>query len=64
MLNRFITHAVSSVQVPMTNRQLEAKFTNLVTGILPDDRARRLIDLGWNVERGDDAGDIARAAVA
>ncbi|WP_158926803.1 MmgE/PrpD family protein [Acidisphaera sp. S103] len=64
VLNRFITHAVGSVQVPMTNQQLEAKFTNLVAGILPDDRARHLIDLCWNVERSDDAGDIARAAAA
>jgi 2-methylcitrate dehydratase PrpD len=64
VLSRFITHAVGSVEVPMTNPQLEAKFTNLVTGILPDDSARHLIDLCWNVERAGDAGDIARAAAA
>jgi 2-methylcitrate dehydratase PrpD len=64
ILDRFITHAVGSVEVPMTDPQLDAKFTNLVTGILPDDKARHLIDLCRNVERLDDAGDIARAAAA
>ena len=48
----------------MTDRQLEAKFSNLATGILPDDKARRLIDLCRSVETLDDAGDIARAATA
>ncbi|HEX4367257.1 MAG TPA: MmgE/PrpD family protein [Rhodopila sp.] len=64
VLTRFITHAVGSVEVPMSDHQLEAKFTNLVTNILPDDRARHLIGLCWNVENIGDAGDIARAAVA
>jgi 2-methylcitrate dehydratase PrpD len=64
VLDRFITHAVGSVEIPMTDRQLDAKFSNLVTGILPDDKARRLIDLCRSVETLDDAGDIARAAAA
>ena len=64
VLDRFITHAVGSVEIPMTDRQLEAKFSNLVTGILPDDKARRLIDLCRTVETLGDAGDIARAAAA
>ncbi|HEY1412124.1 MAG TPA: MmgE/PrpD family protein, partial [Rhodopila sp.] len=62
VLTRFITHAVGSVEVPMSNQQLEAKFRSLVTDILPDDRAKHLIDLCWNVETISDAGDIARAA--
>jgi 2-methylcitrate dehydratase PrpD len=62
--DRFITHAVGSVEVPMTDRQLEAKFTDLVAGILPDDHARRLMDLCREAERLDDAGDIGRAAAA
>jgi hypothetical protein len=43
---------------------LEAKVSGLVSGILSDDRARRLIELCWTAERLDDAGDIARAAAA
>jgi 2-methylcitrate dehydratase PrpD len=64
VLDRFIIHAVGSVESPMSDQQLEAKFTDLVTGILPNDRARRLIDLCREVERLDDAGDIGRAAAA
>jgi hypothetical protein len=33
-----------------------------VAGILPDDRAHRLMDLCQTAEGLDDAGDIARAA--
>jgi 2-methylcitrate dehydratase PrpD len=64
ILDRFITHAVGSVEVPMTDQQLDAKFANLVTGILPGDQARRLIDLCRGVEHVGDAGEIARAAAA
>jgi 2-methylcitrate dehydratase PrpD len=63
-LDRFITHAVGSVESPMSDRQLEAKFTDLAAGILPDDRARRLMELCRGAEHLDDAGDIARAAAA
>jgi len=62
MLDRFIVHAVGSVEVPMTDAQLRAKFADLAVGVLPDDRARRLMDMCQGVERLDDAGDIARAA--
>jgi 2-methylcitrate dehydratase PrpD len=64
VLERFVEHAVGSVENPMTDAQLEAKFSGLVSGILSDDRARRLIELCWTAERLDDAGDIARAAAA
>lgn len=63
-LDRFITHAVGSVEVPMTDAQLEAKFTDLAAGILPADRMRRLMDLCRGAERLEDAGDIGRAASA
>jgi 2-methylcitrate dehydratase PrpD len=62
VLDRFITHAVGSVETPMTDQQLAAKFTELADGILPDDRARHLMDLCRDVERLQDAGDIGRAA--
>jgi 2-methylcitrate dehydratase PrpD len=61
-LDRFIVHAVGSVENPMSDQQLEAKFSDLVAGILPDDRAHRLIELCRGAEDLDDAGEIARAA--
>ena len=62
-LERFVEHAVGSVEKPMSNAELEAKFSELAAGILPPDRIRRLMDLCWAVEHLESAGDIARAAV-
>jgi 2-methylcitrate dehydratase PrpD len=62
VLERFVEHAIGSVEIPMTDAQLEAKFADLAAGILPDDRVRRLMTLCRNAEHLDDAGDIARAA--
>jgi 2-methylcitrate dehydratase PrpD len=62
VLDRFIVHAVGSVENPMTDQQLDAKFAALVEGILPADRARRLMALCRDTESLQDAGDIARAA--
>jgi 2-methylcitrate dehydratase PrpD len=62
VLERFVEHAVGSVENPMTDAQLDAKFADLAAGILPDDRARRLVDLCRRAEQLADAGDIARAA--
>lgn len=63
VLERFVVHAVGSVENPMSDAQLAAKFFDVVAGILPDDRARRLMDLCRNAGQLEDAGDIARAAV-
>jgi 2-methylcitrate dehydratase PrpD len=62
VLRRFVAHALGSVENPLSDRQLEAKFTDLVAGILPDDRAARLMALCRQAEGLEDAGDIARAA--
>ena len=62
MLERFVAHAVGSVENPMTDAHLDAKFAELAAGILPEERARRLMALCRDVEHLDDAGDIARAA--
>jgi 2-methylcitrate dehydratase PrpD len=64
VLERLVEHAVGSVENPMTDAALDAKFSYLVSGILPDDRARRLLELCRGAERLDDAGDIAQAAAA
>ncbi|VVE83792.1 MmgE/PrpD family protein [Pandoraea sputorum] len=58
-LHKFIEHAIGSLEVPMTDKQLETKFLDLVNGILPDAQVRRLIDACWQVESLKNAGDIA-----
>jgi len=64
VLTKRIEHAVGSLDVPMTDSMLEAKFTDLAQGILSPAKTRRLMDLCWGVEGLSDAGQIAVAAKA
>jgi 2-methylcitrate dehydratase PrpD len=61
--DRFVEHAVGSLDHPMTDRDLEAKFTGLANGVLPADRQRRLIDLCWDIASLPEASAVAKAAV-
>jgi 2-methylcitrate dehydratase PrpD len=61
--DKFVEHAVGSVDHPMSDSALEAKFASLADGILPADRQRRLMDLCWNIETLPDVSVIPRAAV-
>ena len=63
-LHEFIEHAVGSQDRPMSDAQLEDKFTGLAEGILPADRTRRLMDLCWQIWDLRDAGEIGRAGAA
>jgi 2-methylcitrate dehydratase PrpD len=63
-LEKFVEHAVGSVEHPMSDSDLEAKFSRLADGVLPPDRIGRLIDLCWKVETLKDAAQLARAAAA
>jgi 2-methylcitrate dehydratase PrpD len=58
----FIEHAPGSVERPMTDSALEAKFMGLADGVLPAAQARRLIDLCWQIDTQPSAGDLAAAA--
>ena len=60
-LHKYIQHAIGSVEVPMTNKQLEVKFADLAEGIIPADQARKVMDMCWKVETLQSAGDIAKA---
>jgi 2-methylcitrate dehydratase PrpD len=60
---KFVEHAVGSLDHPMSDQDLEAKFTGLANGVLSPDRQRKLIDLCWDIANLPDAGAIARAAV-
>jgi 2-methylcitrate dehydratase PrpD len=62
-LHKFITHAIGSLEVPMSDRQLEAKLRDLTDGILPVAQVDRLIATCWNVEQLPSAAAIAQGAV-
>ncbi len=61
-LEKFVEHAVGSLDHPMTDKDLEAKFTGLANGVLSSDRQRRLIDLCWDIASLPEASAVARAA--
>jgi 2-methylcitrate dehydratase PrpD len=63
-LTRHIEHAVGSLEKPMSDTELEAKFLDLADGILPPVQARALIQKCRTIEQEPDAGSLALAAVA
>jgi 2-methylcitrate dehydratase PrpD len=63
-LEKYIEHAVGSLERPMSNRDLEAKFLGNCEGVLPEPRARALMDLCWRAGSLPAAAVIAEAARA
>ncbi len=63
-LEKYIEHAVGSVNNPMSDQALEAKFAGQADGILPSDRTRRAMDLCWNIVALPRAAALAEAASA
>jgi 2-methylcitrate dehydratase PrpD len=59
----FVEHAIGSLDRPMSDADLEAKFRGLVKGILAPAAADRLIGLCWNIGELADAAQVARASV-
>ena len=62
-LEKSIQHANGSLEAPMTDHELETKFTDLAEGILTSEQIRKLISICWSVEKLSNAGDLAKAAV-
>ena len=60
-LEKFIEHAVGSVERPMSDADLDAKVRSLCDGVLPASSTARLIDLCRNIEREARASVIAEA---
>jgi 2-methylcitrate dehydratase PrpD len=60
----FVEHAIGSVQNPMSDRKLADKFRGLSEGLLPADKADRLIDRCWGADKLADAGELARSAAS
>lgn len=61
-LERRVLHALGTLERPMSDADLEAKFRALAAGILSDRQSDEVIRLCWAVEELPDAGAIARAA--
>jgi len=61
-LERYVEHALGTLEKPMSDADLEIKFRGLADGILSKKQADEVIRLCWAVETLPDAGAIARAA--
>ncbi|MBV9248403.1 MAG: hypothetical protein JO227_04035 [Acetobacteraceae bacterium] len=57
-----ITHCTGSASRPMTDAELERKFTGLSEPVLGTLRTREVVEKTWAVEGLPDVGDLARAA--
>jgi hypothetical protein len=54
---------VGSIDRPLSDDDLEAKFRGLTEGILAKAECDRLIGLCWDIGKLKDAGEVARASV-
>ena len=61
-LEKRIDHVLGSLERPLSDADLEAKFTALADGVLPPAHVRTLMDRCWKVETMPRAGDLAAAA--
>ena len=62
-LEKYVEHAVGSLDRPMSDADLEAKFRGLAQGVLTRSETDTLIRLCWDVGKLEDVGAVARASV-
>jgi 2-methylcitrate dehydratase PrpD len=60
LLRKRIEHAIGSLEKPMSDSDLERKFTDLAEGILPPPQTTKVMEMCWKIESLPDAGEIAR----
>jgi 2-methylcitrate dehydratase PrpD len=63
VLDKHVPHAIGSIERPMTNPDLEAKFRGLVDPVLGPAQSARLLALGWSLPELGDAAEISRGSV-
>jgi 2-methylcitrate dehydratase PrpD len=62
-LEKYVEHAIGSLDQPMSDAALEAKFQAFADGILSKLEADNLMRLCWDIGKLKDAGEVARASV-
>jgi len=62
ILSRHIDKAIGSLEKPMSDAALEKKFLDLSDGILPEPKARTVMETCRKIEQQADAGALARTA--
>ncbi|KAK5460853.1 hypothetical protein LTS15_002916 [Exophiala xenobiotica] len=59
-LTKHVTHAIGSLEVPMTDQQLEDKFIDQVTEALGSEKASEASQSCWTIGDAASAGDLVR----
>jgi 2-methylcitrate dehydratase PrpD len=62
-VDTFVEHAIGSLERPMSDADLEAKFRGLASSVLSKAQIDRLIALCWGIGEMGSAADLARATV-
>lgn len=62
-VEKHVEHAIGSVHRPLSNEQLNTKFTNQAAPVIGDARCAALLDTGWRVKNVGRANEIAQASV-
>ena len=63
-LSKRLAHAIGSVERPLTDEQLNAKFRDQAELILGKVQTSSLLELCWSIDTVDDANSVLEAAVA
>jgi len=58
----FVEHAIGSLQRPMSDKDLEAKFSSQADPILGAEQVRKLMDACWNLGQAQDARGLVALA--
>ena len=61
-VEQFIEHVVGSVERPMSDANLEAKFLGLAEGVIPVAQSRHVMDRCWSIDSLAGAAEIATSA--
>jgi 2-methylcitrate dehydratase PrpD len=62
VLTKHVEHAIGSLERPLSDADLNAKFHVLVDDVLGQEYAERLLKLSWSIEGLKDAAEICRQA--
>ncbi len=60
---KHVAHALGSLERPLSNEDIEAKFSGLVTGVLGEKQTAELLQLGWSIPKLKDVSEICRISV-
>jgi len=62
-VSRRVEQSLGNIHRPLTDAQLDEKFRDQATLVLPSSDVEALIELCWGIDRLEDVGELARAAV-